>query len=369
MPVEFQVWRIEGTKARAMPAVGMPNERRLEDLLTNDIDILGLGVMIVGRQVPTRLGGFIDLLAIDAEGTVYVIELKRARTPREVVAQVLDYASWVRSLTYEDVKEVFDRHGLHGDVAFEQAYAAHFDAAPNESLNENHRLVIVASKLDPSTERIVSYLSEDYGVPINAVFFRYFHDGDTGGEYLARSWLIPPNEIEAKASRAAGKRPPWNGHDYYVTFGPADVRVWDDGRKYGFVSASGGPRWIKPLQKLSRDDRVFVHSPGHGYVGVGLVRDPAVPITEFQMDDGTPLLELPLQSPGLDLHIGNPDAVEHVVRVDWIHAVPEDDAFWETGMFALPTSCCQLRQPFTLQRLAEHFNLPAYEDTTPESSD
>lgn len=362
MPVEFGVWRIEGNKAQAMPAVGMPDERRLEDLLADDVDILGLGVMIVGRQVPTGPGGFIDLLGIDVEGTLYVIELKRNRTPRDVVAQVLDYASWVRSLSYEDVKTIFERHGLHaGPVAFEQAYADHFAIAPDESLNENHRLVIVASELDPSTERIVGYLTEQYGVPINAVFFRYFTDVTTSGEYLARSWLIDPHLVEAKATRAAGKRPPWNGHDYYVTFGPPEVRQWEDGRTYGFVSASGGPRWIKPLQKLTPGDRVFVHSPGNGYVGVGIVTDPAVPITEFEVH-GNRLLDLPLKSPGLELHLDDPAAIEHVVRVDWIRAVPESEGLWESGMFAIPASCCQLRQRFTLDRVSQHFDLPEYQD-------
>lgn len=363
MPVEFGVWRIQGNQARSMPAVGMPDEGRLENLLADDIDILGLGVMIIGRQVPTGPGGFIDLLGIDVEGSLYVIELKRNRTPRDVVAQVLDYASWVQELSYDDVKEVFDRNSRNQGVAFEQAYAARFDAAPDESLNENHRLVIVASELDPATERIVSYLSESYGVPLNAVFFRYFRDDETEGEYLARSWLIDPNEVEAKATRASGKRPPWNGHDYYITFGPPEIRAWRDGRKYGFVSASGGPRWIKPLKRLARGDRVFVHSPGNGYVGVGIVQEPPVPITDFEVE-GTPLLELPLESPGLDKHLGEPEAVEHVARVEWIRAVPESEAIWETGMFAVPNSCCQLRQRFTLDRVSEYFDLPAYEELT-----
>jgi hypothetical protein len=34
------------------------------------------------------------------EGRIHVIELKRDRTPREVVAQILDYGSWVpRTIT------------------------------------------------------------------------------------------------------------------------------------------------------------------------------------------------------------------------------------------------------------------------------
>jgi RecB family endonuclease NucS len=41
----------------------------------------------------TSYGKRIDILAIDAEGTLYVLELKRDQTPRGIVAQLLDYGS------------------------------------------------------------------------------------------------------------------------------------------------------------------------------------------------------------------------------------------------------------------------------------
>lgn len=230
MPVEFGMWRLEGSKPVPLPTTGMDNEKRLEDVLAEDITILGLPIMLIGRQVPTATGGYIDLLGIDAGGDIYVIELKRNRTPRDVVAQVLDYATWVRDLAYEDIKTIWDHHGVNNGGEFEEAFADRFGDSPDDALNENHRLVIVAAALDPSSERIVSYLADAYGVPINAVFFRRVHDSATGAEYLARSWLIDPATVEAKASRAASRREPWNGHDYYVTFGPREVRAWEDAR-------------------------------------------------------------------------------------------------------------------------------------------
>ncbi|MDE0369577.1 MAG: hypothetical protein OXI84_05480, partial [bacterium] len=47
-------------------------------------------------------------------------------------------------------------------------------------------------QLDPTSDRIVEFLAESYGVPINAVFFRHFRDEDR--DYLARTWLLDPSE-------------------------------------------------------------------------------------------------------------------------------------------------------------------------------
>ena len=46
-------------------------------------------LLIIGREVPTSLGAYIDLLGVDRAGDVVVVELKRAKTPRDTVAQAL----------------------------------------------------------------------------------------------------------------------------------------------------------------------------------------------------------------------------------------------------------------------------------------
>ena len=97
---------------------------------------------------------------------------------------------------------------------FLTAFADRFGGPPPVTINESHRLVIVASGLDSSTERIVGYLLEDYGIPVNVVFFRYFRDGRA--EYLGRSWLKDPEIAEVQAHGRESKRTPgeWNGIDY-----------------------------------------------------------------------------------------------------------------------------------------------------------
>lgn len=59
--------------------------------------------MLIERQEDAGCGGRIDLLALAPDASVVLIELKRDRTPRDVVAQAIDYASWVEKLRVEDI--------------------------------------------------------------------------------------------------------------------------------------------------------------------------------------------------------------------------------------------------------------------------
>jgi len=63
--------------------------------------------LVVGRQVITNLGGYIDLLAIDRQGALVIIELKRDRIPRETISQALEYASFVKSLDYDLIEDIY----------------------------------------------------------------------------------------------------------------------------------------------------------------------------------------------------------------------------------------------------------------------
>jgi hypothetical protein len=109
MPIEVGIWRM-GERPQRIDFSAIETEKRLEDVLASDLGILDPNLLLIGRQVPTAYGKFIDLLAVDREGNVVVIELKKDRTPREVVAQVLDYGSWVRSLEEDDIAGIFEAY-------------------------------------------------------------------------------------------------------------------------------------------------------------------------------------------------------------------------------------------------------------------
>jgi hypothetical protein len=53
----------------------------------------------------------------------------------------------------------------------------------------------------------------------------------------------------------------------------------------------------------------------------------------------------------------NLDLCEYLVRVEWIKTVPRDQAYWERGMFAIQHTVCRLRNRFTIEHLAKHFEI------------
>lgn len=355
MSVEMRMWRIDGDQPRALTATRLPEERELHEFLKRDPSLLGEPLLVIGSEVITPYGPRLDLLAIDGEGNLHLLELKRDKTPREVVAQVLDYGSWASGLARGQIIDIANRHL---DQPFEAAFEDVFGSPPPDELNGDLNLTIVAAELDASSERIVTYL-RGFDVPVNAVFFSYLEDD--GRRYLARSWLAASAE-DAPAKAPGGnksKRAAWNGKDWYVSFGGGE-RVWDDARTFGFVSGGGSKFFSQDLRSLPRDARVWVNVPPMRYVAVGRVLAEAARFEDAQVRHGESWVSLATSS----LHGTYPadhqlddDLAEWVVPVEWIDARPLEAGYWEKGMFASQHGACKLRQEFTLERLAEHFGI------------
>jgi hypothetical protein len=205
MSQQVRIWRVAANGSLLDISAGrLDLEERLEDWINADVRLVDSQLLIMGRQVATDYGGYIDLLAVDRSGDLVLLELKRGKTSREVVAQALDYASWASGLSRDRVVDIADDH-LGGPAYFEAAFRTKFGSDLPEIINSTHRIVVVASEVDASSERIIQYLSRNHGVNINAVTFQYFRDGD-GDELITRVFLIEPEEIEQQVRNKGGSR-------------------------------------------------------------------------------------------------------------------------------------------------------------------
>lgn len=206
MPQNIKIWEINEDKLKEVEKTKLDLEERLENWIEKDISVISDDLLIIGRQITTDFGGVIDILCLDHDGDIVILELKRDKTPREITAQTLDYASWVDDLSNEKITEMADSYlGERGPL--DEAFKEKFGIELPEILNEHHKMLIIASEIDSSSERIVQYLSSTYGVGINVATFQYFKEEEK--EFLARVFLIEPSEAEYRTkTRASSKRKP-----------------------------------------------------------------------------------------------------------------------------------------------------------------
>lgn len=355
MPIHHAIWRVGDQPAPLAPS-RLVSEQQLEDMIVRDPRMLSSEWMLIGRQEVTSYGGRIDLLAIAPDASLVLIELKRDRTPREIVAQALDYASWVEQLTPDRIAQIFQRFsgGKSLDTAFCERFGVPLD---EETLNQSHQIIIVAAELDPSTERIIGYLNAR-DIAVNAVFFQVFEHG--ADQLLSRAWLLDPGETQANVASTStpkGEKEPWNG-EFYASFGD---RNWEDAQKFGFISGGGGSWYSQTLKLLSPGDRVWVKIPKKGYVGVGRVLEAVQPIDDFCVHTPSgdmPALKLLSDASKYRMAADDPDRAEYFVRVEWLDVVPEAAAVNEVGLFGNQNTVCQPTSPkwrHTVERLKTKF--------------
>ncbi len=357
MPIRHAIWKVA---EQPVPLVesALVTERLLEDMIIAAPNILSEEWMLIGRQESTGFGGRVDLLAIAPDGGLVLIELKRERTPREVVAQALDYASWVEKLQPDEIAAIYTRFRPGRRLADDFRQYFHHDL-DEESLNANHQIIIVAASLDDSTERILKYLSEK-DIPINILFFQIFTHGTE--QLLSRAWLLDPVHTQVSAATATPNEPnePWNG-EFYCSFGESETRSWVDALKYGFICGGGAPWYSQTLNLLDVGDRVWVKVPGQGFVGVGRALGRAQSAAEFRIttpEGEKSIFEVPTQSNYRPDSINDPQRSEYFVPIQWLQTVPLEQAISEIGLFGNQNTVCRPTTPkwrSTVERLKKRF--------------
>lgn len=335
------------------------NERELEELLCEKIELLDPNWLVIGQQIVTRNGKVLDLLCIDRGYKLIVLELKKNLTPREVTAQVIEYASYVSEMEKDSLARIYqsyaEKHPKFPST-LNQAFQAKFGSELDESqINNTPSMVIVAAKMDDGTEHIIRYLRQVYHVDINILFFQVFQHGKD--RIMSRVWFEENVEIDLNTKYNAN----WN-REYYISFGENENRRWVDACKYGFISAGGGKWYTQTLKMLHSGDRIWVNIPHTGYVGMGIVAGDVQQASEagWEIQDSyTMMRDLKLE--GMYFYSAdNPDQAEFVVPVKWEITVPVEEAIRETGFFGNQNTVCRPTSEkwnFTVKRLKELWHI------------
>jgi hypothetical protein len=185
----FKVKKFNSDSNVAELELAKPSKLTLEKHLENWLEknpwaLAEEPLLIIGRQTSASIDAgtvFPDLLALDSEGNLVIIELKKAQAPREVVAQVLEYAAWANELSEDDLVAIAANYiGFASDQAelrFNTKFLETFEVETRPKLKSRVRLFIAAESIPPSVSRVSRFLRIQHSIDINCIEFSIFETG------------------------------------------------------------------------------------------------------------------------------------------------------------------------------------------------
>jgi hypothetical protein len=160
-------------------------------------------LLFLGEEVtPTDVvSDRIDILAMDRQGAVVVVELKRGANKLQLL-QALSYAAMISEWETEGIVSRLATFRVCSEEDAEEEIQRFLDEDISV-LNERQRIILIAEDYDYQVLATAKWLAEKYEVDIAC--WKVELAEDSGAEYLSFGCVYPPPEI---ASVARTRRPP-----------------------------------------------------------------------------------------------------------------------------------------------------------------
>ena len=205
-------------------------ERHLESWLENSPwAVAQEPLLIIGRQTSAfqeEYGTiFPDLLGIDKEGNLVIIELKKGRTPREVIAQLLEYAAWANDLSDEKIHEIATSYFkiINTEKEIKELFLETFETDEIPSLNQRLRLFVAAEEISPPVAKVCRFLRQVHGVDVNCIQFSIFQT-ESGEVLVSSEAFVGLEDVVAPKKTVTSQR--WAGEK------PVKQVVWESVQKF-----------------------------------------------------------------------------------------------------------------------------------------
>lgn len=160
-----------------------------------------------------------DLLGVDSEGNLVIVEFKRGKTPRTVVAQLLEYAAWANDLSPEQIPDLsdtyFDKHDEFRGKTFTEAFREVFDIPETDELpplKRKLRLFVIAEEIHPRVASVCRFLRRSYKMDVSCIMVSKFQT-ESGDEIVSTETKVGDEEIVTPKTRQRRTSPPsrWSG--------------------------------------------------------------------------------------------------------------------------------------------------------------
>lgn len=197
--MKIGVWQINKNSPVRLNSASVNLEKHLEDWIEADPSLLQSGLVIVARQLSVEVG-YVDLLAVDSQGRWIVIEIKRGQLERQTVAQVIDYASCISTISADELIAKTNSYLKTHEATIQGILRERSAEEAIEPGNRDVELVVVGVGKLIGLDRMVDYLANQFQLPISVVSFSSFR-GDDNRMLLVRELSEPDYQLQTKHQR------------------------------------------------------------------------------------------------------------------------------------------------------------------------
>ena len=180
--------------------LGLQERKNIQEWVAANPGILEEDLLIIGKE----FSGFdvtndrLDLLAVDSDGKLVIIELKRDDSGTDAHWQAIKYASYFHRATADQIIKIMAEYRGESHDKAGMALLQHLGADDLNSLNNDQRIILASHRFAPEVTSAALWLNgksptEDL---ITCVKLTPYRDGQTGPLYVQASTIIPVPGID-----------------------------------------------------------------------------------------------------------------------------------------------------------------------------
>lgn len=202
MSAEPQLFRInpESQESERIEEVnfaqlGLQERRDIQEWIAANPGILGEDLLIIGKEFSgfDRTDERLDLLAVDLDGKLVVIELKRDDTGADAHWQAIKYASYLHRAGTEDIIRMFADYEEVSEEEALKKLLQHLGADDLGILNKDQRIILASHRFAPEVTSAALWLNEKAPGEdlITCIQLTPYKDEKTDSLYIQANTIIP----------------------------------------------------------------------------------------------------------------------------------------------------------------------------------
>ena len=236
-------------------------EKDLENIIADNIEdfinseeLMTIFTERKGQKAP-------DIMALDKNGDLYILELKRVKGTDATLLQVLGYGQQYGDSDYDKLNNLYQKYATSGEEQTElvEAHQRNFNRdipLEKEKFNTRQHFLIVTNGIDNNTKNAIQYWRKT-GLNIDAITYYVYQIGDE--QFIEfTGYSKDKNKIQPE-------------NKYYII--NTDITNNKKHHKEMIVNhkaAAYSVGYKEKIKKLQKGDTVFLYQSKKGIVGYGI---------------------------------------------------------------------------------------------------